>query len=92
MMIKDLRNGTGQRLYERAKAILPGGAQLLGKRAEMYLPELWPAYYSHASGCEVWDLDGRRYTDFTMVGIGTTAAYCFLRGKWTDFSGLACAL
>jgi glutamate-1-semialdehyde 2,1-aminomutase len=72
MSIDDLRNGTGQRLYERAKQILPGGAQLLGKRAEMYLPELWPAYYARASGCEVWDLDGRRYLDFTMVGIGTS--------------------
>lgn len=67
-----LRGGTGQRLYARARAILPGGAQLLGKRAEMYLPELWPAYYARAAGCEVWDLDGRRYVDFTMVGIGAS--------------------
>src|SRR5215472_8490350 len=72
MGIEDFRNGSGQKLYARAKQILPGGAQLLGKRAEMYLPELWPAYYSRASGCEVWDLDGRRYLDFTMVGIGTS--------------------
>ena len=70
MGIEDFKNGTGQRLYARAKQILPGGAQLLGKRAEMYLPDLWPAYYSRASGCEVWDLDGRHYLDFTMVGIG----------------------
>jgi glutamate-1-semialdehyde aminotransferase len=72
MKIEQLRDGTGQRLYGRAKAILPGGAQLLGKRSEMYLPELWPSYYARASGCEVWDLDGRRYLDFTMVGIGTS--------------------
>jgi glutamate-1-semialdehyde aminotransferase len=72
MSIDELRGGTGQRLYAHAKKILPGGAQLLGKRAEMYLPELWPSYYARASGCEVWDLDGRRYLDFTMVGIGTS--------------------
>jgi hypothetical protein len=72
MGIEDFKNGTGQRLYARAKQILPGGAQLLGKRAEMYLPDLWPAYYSRASGCEVWDLDGRRFLDFTMVGIGAS--------------------
>jgi len=70
MGIEDFKNGTGQRLYARAKQILPGGAQLLGKRAEMYLPDLWPAYYARASGCEVWDLDGHRFLDFTMVGIG----------------------
>jgi glutamate-1-semialdehyde 2,1-aminomutase len=72
MNLDGMRDGRGQRLYARAKAILPGGAQLLGKRAEMYLPELWPAYYSRASGCEVWDLEERRYLDFTMVGIGTS--------------------
>jgi glutamate-1-semialdehyde 2,1-aminomutase len=72
MNFQQWRDGRGQQLYRRAKAILPGGAQLLGKRAEMYLPELWPAYYERASGCEVWDLDGRRYLDFTMVGIGTS--------------------
>src|SRR5579864_12066 len=72
MGIEELREGTGQRLYARAKTMLVGGAQLLGKRAEMYLPDLWPSYYARASGCEVWDLDGRRYLDFTMVGIGTS--------------------
>jgi glutamate-1-semialdehyde 2,1-aminomutase len=72
MGIEELREGTGQRLYARAKTMLVGGAQLLGKRAEMYLPDLWPSYYARASGCEVWDLDGRRYFDFTMVGIGTS--------------------
>lgn len=63
---------TGQRLYRRAQQIIPGAVQLLGKRSEMYLPEQWPAYYAKAAGCEVWDLDGRRYVDCTMVGIGTS--------------------
>ena len=67
-----IAKGTGQRLYQRARQIIPGAAQLLGKRAEMYLPEQWPAYYSKAKGCEVWDLDGRGYIDCTMVGIGTS--------------------
>jgi glutamate-1-semialdehyde 2,1-aminomutase len=67
-----LAEGRGQALYRRAREIIPGGAQLLGKRSEMYLPELWPAYYSRANGAEIWDLDGRRYLDFTMVGIGTS--------------------
>ena len=37
----------------------------------MFLPELWPAYYSKAKGCEVWDLDGNRYTDMSYMGIGS---------------------
>ena len=54
----------GQRLYRRAKRLIPGGTQLLSKRPEMFLPEEWPAYYDRARGAEVWDLDGHRYADF----------------------------
>jgi glutamate-1-semialdehyde 2,1-aminomutase len=63
--------GTGQRLYQRAKTRIPGGTQLLSKRPEMFLPDLWPAYYSRAVGAEIWDLDGNRYLDFTHNGVGS---------------------
>lgn len=51
--------------------MIPGGNQLLSKRAEMFLPEQWPAYYSKAKGCEVWDLDGKKYTDMSIMGVGS---------------------
>ncbi len=63
--------GTGQKLWKRAKAVIPGGNMLLSKRAEMFLPEQWPAYFSKAKGCQVWDMDGKRYTDMSIMGIGT---------------------
>lgn len=63
--------GTGQKLWQRAKRVIPGGNMLLSKRAEMFLPEQWPAYFSKAKGCQVWDLDGRQYTDMSIMGIGT---------------------
>lgn len=62
--------GKGQDLYNRAKEIIPGGTQLLSKRPEMWLPEKWPAYYSKAKGCEVWDLDGNHYYDMSIMGVG----------------------
>ena len=62
---------TGQKLWKRAKRIIPGGNMLLSKRSEMYLPELWPSYFSKAKGCKVWDLDGNQYTDMSIMGIGT---------------------
>ena len=43
---------------------------LLSKRPEMFLPENWPAYYSKAIGCNVWDLDGNKYIDMSFMGIG----------------------
>ena len=63
--------GTGQKLWKRAKRVIPGGNMLLSKRAEMFLPEQWPAYFSRAKGCRVWDLDGREYVDMSIMGIGT---------------------
>ena len=63
--------GTGQKLWKRAKQVIPGGNMLLSKRAEMFLPDQWPAYFSKAKGCTVWDLDGQAYTDMSIMGIGT---------------------
>lgn len=62
---------TGQKLWKRAKNVIPGGNMLLSKRAEMYLPEQWPAYFSKAKGCHVWDLDGNEYVDMCIMGVGT---------------------
>ncbi len=63
--------GTGQKLWKRAKQVIPGGNMLLSKRAEMFLPDQWPAYFSKAKGCKVWDLDGHEYIDMSIMGIGT---------------------
>lgn len=63
--------GTGQKLWKRAKQVIPGGNMLLSKRAEMFLPDQWPAYFSKAKGCKVWDLDGNEYVDMSIMGIGT---------------------
>lgn len=63
--------GTGQKLWKRAKGIIPGGNMLLSKRSEMFLPDQWPSYFSKAKGCQVWDLDGRQFTDMSIMGIGT---------------------
>tara|TARA_R110002072_G_scaffold90476_2_gene202326 strand:+ start:21529 stop:22836 length:1308 start_codon:yes stop_codon:yes gene_type:complete len=62
---------TGQNLYKRAKKVIPGGTMLLSKRPEMFLPDEWPSYFSKAKDCYVWDLDGNKYTDVSIMGIGT---------------------
>ena len=59
--------GKGQKLYSKAKQIVAGGNMLLSKRPEMFLPEQWPSYFSKSNGCEVWDLDGKKYIDTLMM-------------------------
>jgi len=56
-------------LYRHAKEVISGGVQLFSKRPERFAPDVWPAYHSRAVGCEVWDLDGRRYCDMSIHGI-----------------------
>ncbi len=68
---------SGAELWEKAKRLIPGGNMLLSKRAEMFLPGRWPAYFSKSKGCHIWDLDGNEYVDMSMMGIGTnTLGYC----------------
>ncbi len=62
---------SGTELWKRAKQLIPGGSMLLSKRAEMFLPADWPAYFSHTSGCTVWDLDGNSFQDLSLMGVGT---------------------
>jgi len=63
----------GQYLYKKAKKIIPGGTHLLSKRPELFLPNLWPSYYSKAKDCNIWDLDGEKYTDMSHMGVGTNS-------------------
>ena len=61
-----------KKLQNYANKIIPGLSGLLGKRPEMYLPGgKWPTYYSKAKGLYIWDLQGKKYLDFTMVGVGS---------------------
>lgn len=57
-------------MQQRARQRIPGGTQLLSKRPEMFAPSQWPGYYSRAKGTEVWDLDGNKYIDMSIFGIG----------------------
>ena len=57
-------------MQERARQLIPGMTQLLSKRPDMFSLGVWPGYYSKAKGAEVWDLDGNRYIDMSICGVG----------------------
>tara|TARA_Y100000589_G_scaffold38509_2_gene32266 strand:+ start:7478 stop:9523 length:2046 start_codon:yes stop_codon:yes gene_type:complete len=67
----DISTIEGQKLWEKAKQYIAGGNMLLSKKPDMFLPGKWPAYYSRAEGCRVWDLDGNVFKDLSIMGIGT---------------------
>lgn len=62
---------------ERGMRRIPGLTQLLSKRPDQFAPGLWPTYFSKANGTDVWDLDGCKYLDMSISGIGANIlGYC----------------
>ena len=68
--MKKIKEMNNQELYTYAKKLIPGGTQLLSKRPEQFAPGQWPNYAVKGQGCQVWDVEGSRYTDMTTNGIG----------------------
>ena len=68
--IKELKKNKGISFYKKAKKLIPGGTQLLSKRPEMFAPDIWPAYYSKAKGCRIWDLDNNELIDMSIMSVG----------------------
>ncbi len=63
-------NKKNQEMQQRAKNRIPGMTQLLSKRPDQFSLGVWPAYYNKAKGALVWDLDGNKYIDMSIGGIG----------------------
>jgi glutamate-1-semialdehyde aminotransferase len=70
LSLEDLIKGRGQSLYKKGKKLIPGGTQLLSKRPELFAPNVWPAYFSRAKGSKVWDLDGNKFIDMSIMAVG----------------------
>lgn len=65
-----IKLGKSLDMQELAKTLIPGMTQLLSKRPDMFSLGVWPGYYSKAKGVEIWDLDGNKYIDMSIFGIG----------------------
>ncbi len=43
---------------------------MLSKRAETNLPQGWPAFFERIEDYSTWDLDGNKYLDLGLMGVG----------------------
>jgi glutamate-1-semialdehyde 2,1-aminomutase len=66
------RLNDAQKLWKRAKRVIPGGVSLLSKRPDMHLPREWPTYFAASKGCRIEALDGREFIDMGLMGVGTS--------------------
>ena len=60
-----------QKLWKRAKNVIADGNMLLSKNPKMFIEDLWPTYYSKAKNYSIWDLTGKKFYDFSYMGVGT---------------------
>jgi len=71
-MKKNYSLNKGFKLWLKAEKLIPGGNSILSKRPERYAGKLWPTYFKKSKGCEIWDLENRKYYDFAQMGIGAS--------------------
>ena len=60
-----------QQTWSKAKEYIAGGNMLFSKRPDVFLPGKWPSYFKRAKGCTIYALDGKKYIDVSIMGIGT---------------------
>ena len=64
---------TGQRLWERARRVLPGGVSSNVKMDEQ--PQ--PMFFTRAEGCRLHDADGNVYIDYTCGYGPVILGHCY---------------
>ena len=60
-----------EKLWKKAKKFIPSGNNFLSKNPTRFKSKNWPIYFTKSKGCDVWDLNNKKYTDFTFMGVGT---------------------
>ena len=59
------------KLWNEALLVIPNGNSFLSKNPSRFYKSNWPIYFSRSKGCEVWDINNKKYYDFSSMGVGT---------------------
>ncbi len=60
-----------KQLWKKAIQLIPTGNSFLSKNPSRFYAREWPTYYSKAKGCFIWDLENKKFIDFSYMGVGT---------------------
>ncbi len=72
----NMKINLGQKYWIKAQKIIPGGTMLFSKNPDLLLPKKWPAYFSKAKKCNLWDLEKKKIFRY------------FFNGYWNKYFGL----
>ena len=59
------------KMWLRASKIIPEGNLMISKNPTLFNEKKWPSHFIRSKGCFIWDLDNKKYTDCSLMGVGT---------------------
>ncbi len=65
--IKKINIKNSNNLYKKALKIIPYGSQTYSKGVKAFSDGVSPKFLAKGKGCEVWDVDGNKFTDYVMA-------------------------
>jgi glutamate-1-semialdehyde 2,1-aminomutase len=69
------RYAKSEAMLERARRVIPLGAQTFSKSVTQYPVGVSPFFVTHGKGSKVWDVDGNEYVDFINALASVTLGY-----------------
>ena len=66
-----VKNKNIEQLWKKTKSTIPNGVMLFSKKPDIFLNRGWPTFYKKAKDCFIWDLNNKKYTDMSFMGVGT---------------------
>ena len=60
-----------KKMWLKATKVIPEGNLMISKNPLMFSEKKWPSHFSKSKGCFIWDLDNRKFTDCSSMGVGT---------------------
>lgn len=65
-----------EQMLTRAEKSIPLGSQTFSKSKTAYPYGVSPFFIERGKGCQVWDVDGNKYTDFVSGLLSISLGYC----------------
>ena len=56
------------KIYERAKGIIPGESQTFSKGVSQFVNGFAPKYLKRGKGAYVWDVDDNKFIEIGLIG------------------------
>ena len=60
-----------KKMWFNALKVIPDGNLMISKNPTMFGENKWPSHFLKSKGCFIWDLDNKKYTDCSLMGVGT---------------------